>query len=127
MSERKTSEILDLAADAIQSQGWVQGEGGWDGHKGAGLCLEGGIAAAMGRRVFDGHYRDFIKCPAYTAVAEYLDWKTPVNITGGLWVWNDHLDRTEQEVIETLRAAAAVERAKEESLEGSINKEEAVA
>lgn len=111
----RTSEILDLAADKIQQQGWTKGSAGWPGipeHKGEGskLCLEGGIMAAMGVVWDPGSGREvFTHCPAYAAVQEYLEW-------GPLYAWNDSYATGEAQVIEVLRAAAAVERAKEESL-----------
>jgi hypothetical protein len=147
--ERKTSEILDLAADVVEQRGWTTGS--WNNAvEGAPVCIEGGIAAAMGWEVNLGvcgneTYREFQACPAYVAVKEYL------GITGEyLYFWNDAVAvegtefvsaHSQQEVIEVLRAAAAVERAKEavahspepladarrdvrtESLEGSINNE----
>ena len=116
MSEMKTSEVLDLAADAIQHRGWTTGS--WNNTKeGAPVCLEGGIAAALGWEidldgVDDAGYETFTSCPAYVAVQEYLS-LGPF----ALYHWNDRAERTKEEVIEVLRAAAAVERAKEESLE----------
>lgn len=124
MSELKTSEVLDLAADMIEKYGWVQGIEGWDKGYGAGLCLEGGIVAALGRSLGSSPnritMREMWACPAYKAVQGYLGVRPP------LWWWNDDLSRTKEEVIEVLRAAAAVERAKEESLEGSVTKKELV-
>jgi hypothetical protein len=47
------------------------------------------------------------RCSAYKAVQEYLE------IDRDLWRWNDMSERTQEDVIAVLRAAAAVERAKE--------------
>lgn len=112
----KVSEQLDLAADMIQQHGWTRGGSGWDNERGAGLCLEGGIAAAVGIKLlgvrpgaFAKGRRDLTTCPAYQAVEEYLYPHGGV----ALWAWNDHPDTTAEQVIETLRAAAAVERTKE--------------
>jgi hypothetical protein len=60
---------------------------------------------------------DFLSCPAYTAVADYLASTRPEPITwhkGKLWKFNDRSSETE--VIEVLRAAAVLEETKEASL-----------
>lgn len=128
MSELKTSEVLDLAADVVEQRGWTTGT--WNNtREGAPVCIEGGIAAAIGLgfnlgEVGDAEYQAFRQCPAYVAVSEYLGIEE-----GFLYSWNDDVLRADEneivhahsqaEVIEVLRAAAAVERAKEESLEGA--------
>ena len=125
--ERKTSEVLDLAADVIEQRGWITGS--WNNtRQGAPVCIEGGIAAALGIEVDLGGsdeaaYDSFTSCPAYTAVREYLG----IHDDDLLYGWNDEVAsyaegvvqhaHTQEEVVEVLRAAAAVERAKEESLE----------
>jgi len=135
VTEMKTSEVLDLAADVIEQRGWTIGT--WNNTmENAPVCIEGGIAAALGITIDlggtpdDGVYTCFTTCPAYVAVQDYL------GVNALLYSWNDDLTavarwedgaiveppqyaHTQAEVIETLRAAAAVERAKEESLEGS--------
>jgi hypothetical protein len=112
----KTSEVLDLAADEIESRGWTRGTG-WNFDDHAPLCLEGGIMAAMGIRLpkeadwGNSVLESLATCPAYKAVADYL------NYDKHLWMWNDDLvifsTTPAQQVVETLRAAAAVERARE--------------
>ena len=111
MSTLKTSEVLDLAADLIQERGWTTGSYGWPlwEESMAPLCLEGGIMAALGFASMSPDNEAFRSCPAYWAVQDYLD------TDGPLWLWND-AGHTAAEVIEVLRAAAAVERVKEESL-----------
>jgi hypothetical protein len=114
----KTSDVLNEAADLIQQRGWTQGIFGWgDIDPNSGLCLEGGIAAASGiGMIHDTSTLDTpsIKaCPAYKAVAAYLDMGGPF-CRGALWTWNDAVDRTAAEVIEVLRAAAVIEAAREE-------------
>lgn len=128
----RTSEIINTAADLIQEHGWDKGAG-WpmsDDHTGP-LCLEGGIMAAMGLHL-DEHaetnekYATFVTCPAYRAVQEYLDLKPVVvdpvtySILEGdtLWIWNDGVRAAwtgKSRVIQTLRAAAAVQAAREEA------------
>lgn len=147
MSERKVSEVLDLAADEIQRRGWfsygMDAKGAvrdpdshcpWGGGAGseAPVCLEGGIAAAAGIAipshavsVWDSNYeRDkaidrIEECPAYLAVQRYLIETGRLWEDGHLYAFNDSPHRSKDEVIAVLRAAAAVERAKEESLENS--------
>ena len=128
MNDILTSEVLDLAADEIQRQGWRKGDAGWDGRDG-GLCIEGAIAAAAG---IDTSFTDFSNgpfgglwtCPAYKAVAEFLNMDVAFghrSVDGTyvhspkepLWKYNDSIATDENEVIAVLRAAAAVERAKE--------------
>ena len=116
----KTSELLNRAADEIQKYGWTTGPRGWYRDKNAGLCLEGGILAAMGLTYDEMSMLEFWACPAYNAVADYLrlpeDWE--------LYAWNDgsvvspHAGvATAEKVIEVLRGAAMVEEAKERAAE----------
>lgn len=102
----QTSEVLNTAADLIESRGWVQGTSGWD--KGAGgLCLEGGILAAMGLdRANVADFGVWIDCPARHAVRSYLDDPAPYD-------WNDEPGRTASEVVEVLRACAVIEASRE--------------
>ena len=118
-----TSEVLDTAADLIEERGWLQGPGGWDGYVADNqrLCLEGGIMAALG--ITDERpgslYGSGEVCPAYAAVASYLDKPERPGLSAEipndswLWHWNDSEGRTAAEVIEVLRAAAVIEAAKE--------------
>lgn len=109
----KTSEVLNKAADLIEEHGWEQG-GTRNGvgetyYVHAGYCVEGAIAAANGASQYFMGYR----CEAYDAVKNYLN-QLP-------WTWNDAIARTEQEVIEVLRAAALIEQAKEnQSVEQTV-------
>lgn len=117
-----TSEVLDLAADKIQQHGWTQFNG-WNAtplwresvdfgsDRGGSLCLEGGIMAAMGMSLGDDgvHADSILGCPAYNAVHDYL----ALPFHHRTFRWNDKPERTQAEVIEVLRAAAAVERVKE--------------
>jgi hypothetical protein len=108
----KTSEVLNAAADLIEARGWRQGEPGWRSGGSAGLCLEGALIAALSL-----DHLEVYGCPAYAAVADYLD-RTPAPsiapVKDALWQWNDAPGRTASEVIEVLRAAAVIEAAREE-------------
>lgn len=108
-----TSEVLNRAADLIEERGWVQGNGGFDGS--AGLCLEGGIFAAsgLGWTVAAEMAAREGTCPAYEAVLNHLSIGGDRSYGGRLWLWNDKPARTAAEVIEVLRAAAAIEQARE--------------
>jgi hypothetical protein len=119
-----TSEILDLAADAIQRDGWAQGTTGM--HVGGPHCALGAIAHVTGARVvtpppwgeYDHiapkvpfySYDDAMYHPAGEALAAYLP-ATELTV----YYWNDAPVRQEWEVIAALRAAAAIERVKETS------------
>lgn len=109
-----TSVVLHHAADLIEERGWEQG-GGWNAGDSTPVCLEGGIAAALGVSAYDiindanWYQEQFVACPAYQAVKEYL----ALPEKGELWRWNDGSRRTKEQVIEVLRAAAEVERVKE--------------
>ena len=120
----KTSELLNRAADEIQKYGWTTGEDGWFRDKNAGLCLEGGILAAMGLEFGVGNPEDFWACPAYNAVADYLGLEQGWDGSREVWRWNDgaivspHAGvATAEKVIEVLRGAAMVEEAKERAAE----------
>lgn len=115
-----TSEVLDKAADLVQEQGWWQSPNGWPraARQPAGLCLEGGIMAALGVTFdSDPSLEEFTACPAYRAVQSYLGLSHELDEDGQavepLWRWNDDLTRKAAEVIEVLRAAAMVERTRE--------------
>src|SRR5687768_1199599 len=115
---RPTSEVLTEAADMLKAGRWVQGDG-WPGAAyNDGLCLEGGIMAALGL-VYDmnqsnGGLNDFYACPAYKAVREYLDEKGELSKGGGsVWGWNDTYWRTKAQVLRVLRTVARREKKKE--------------
>ena len=119
----KTSELLNRAADEIQKYGWTTGEDGWFRDKNAGLCLEGGILAAMGLNIGQMDLFEFWACPAYNAVADYLGLEQRAG-NREVWRWNDgaivspHAGvATAEKVIEVLRGAAMVEEAKERAAE----------
>ena len=114
----RTSEVLNKAADLIQERGWTRG-GGWlisdDPTTSPKLCLEGalqaaaGIPAVLARDAGDLSYRINHECPAGRAVRAYL----ADQHNKGLFLWNDHLPRTAEQVIEVLRATAVIEAARE--------------
>ena len=112
MTEVRTSETINLAADYIQQHGWAQGKG-WSSEPGEPTCIEGALEAVGG-----GVAK--WQCPAWQAVADYIKGKPDVRFSelNGrpmVWVWNDAFGRDVSEVIETLRAAAAIEQAREDA------------
>lgn len=122
-AEMSTSEVLNRAADLIEQRGWVSGAHGWSGTDG--LCLEGGVIAAMGVEVWpltdksgpdDMSEQAFRSCPAYQAVREYLVSTDDIADNHELYRFND--DSAEERVIGVLRATALIESARErESVE----------
>lgn len=125
-----TSEVLDLAADDIQANGWAQGPQGMavDGPH----CILGAIgsvlevtayatnlpfASDMNHVGFAYDMHEVGKTEAGLAMIDYLptpDWEME-GLPGYSLVyrWNDRGTRTAEDVIAVLRAAAAVERVKE--------------
>jgi hypothetical protein len=122
-----TSEVLNRAADLIEERGWGKGVGWVESD--STICLEGAIWAAQGHSIVSlPPWWEVESCGAGQAIRSYLnlsadcclpwvdyskpvdEWLTP---TTRLFMWNDHPSRTAEEVIETLRAAAVIEAAKE--------------
>ena len=115
-----TANVLHRAADLIEERGWTQATAGdpgadpWGGGSGsaAPVCIEGGILAALGVDTEgDLPPLDFIHCTAYKAVQTYLGLPDSELV----FHWNDETGRTASEVIETLRAAAAIEQARHDA------------
>ncbi len=127
MTELRTSEVLNLAADLIEERGWATGVESW-AQSGQGLCIEGGVIAAAGLNPAEaiGHIHT---CPAYRAVMEHIGEANivlPPDVDREyglrLWMWNDEVNpetgdylRTAAEVIATLRAVALIEAAREDA------------
>lgn len=114
------SEVLNKAADLVETRGWTVDAKGWPGYVGSTedaatspVCIEGAIIAALG---LDASVEDVISgvdlCPAGLAVREYLN----IGQHGYMFMWNDTPGRTAAEVIEVLRAAAVIEAAKESAV-----------
>lgn len=112
-----TSEVLDLAADKIQAQGWARYTG-IDGEGPYPVCMEGALMGALGTQ----RLADLWHSNAYKALGDYLGLDVSVTRrTFGallfpqqpLYRWNDFEARDAEHVVEVLRAAAAVQRAYE--------------
>lgn len=110
----KASVVLDTAADLLEQRGWAQVQ--WNNaSENKPMCIEGAIAAALGMTDVEigtagdtEVYDQLTSCPAYKAVRKYVD-----NDGAYLFTWNDRPRRTKEEVIETLRTVAELERTKE--------------
>lgn len=118
MKTMTVSQVLNNAADYIQTFGWSQGTG-WYPECGEPACLEGSIdvaASAQGRTVASFQ----LATAATDAVSNYLTDRYPdaVNQSAGVvfpFAWNDRFGRTATEVVEVLRAVALIEAAHEDA------------
>ena len=111
----RTSDVLDRTADIIEQRGWSKGGAdGWGLDPASPLCIEGGILAVLGLSLLHAERPEFLNCPAYNAVLEYLG--QDAKYTRLYW-WNDTEAENQAQVIEVLRSAALLEAAKEAVLE----------
>ena len=117
INHAEVAETLHRAADLIEQRGWQHGppvDGSawdWGGEGSASLCLEGAIFAALDRPRYWAS-NEINACPAGRAVRDHLADRF---VGDNLWTWNDDPQRTASEVIEVLRATAAVEQAKHDT------------
>lgn len=113
------AEACELAAQTLEGH-WTQGNWhvtGWDGVEDEEemkdfYCLEGGLAAALGmdatRLDSDSYARSLLReCPVYCAVQDTLhdrdgSWRPDLDLAS----WNDHGQRTQQQVLDILHATA---------------------
>ena len=107
-----TAATLHRAADLIESKGWQQGTG-WnlDRTDTCGpYCVEGALKAVTAL------CEDY---PAKRVLEDYLLERSPECLVNGriiLFAWNDRSNRTAAEVVEVLRACAAIEQSKADEL-----------
>lgn len=83
------ADVLDAAADLLESDGWIQGEEQTE----HGRCVVGALVGSVGE---EASLRTF--CAAHDLLAVRV---------GPVPLWNDEPERTADEVIETLRKVAA--------------------
>ncbi|MCP2339229.1 DUF6197 family protein [Actinomadura rupiterrae] len=125
----RTSEILLRAAEVIETRGWHQGTWFPDPleRKAAGwtrdtcpVCVLAAINIGAGNRTdFSTSFYDWEDVPtdpAYVAAVALADWLS-LDLDGDLLDvvgqgWNDHPDRTQEEVTAALRCAAEAEDAR---------------
>lgn len=98
-----TSEVLHLAADAIERDGWWHPDRLARG-KAQPLCASNAIVKAAGVPY----------CGAHVALVAYLS-GTAAGPVRTIFDWNDAPGRTAAEVIEVLRATAAIEASREDA------------
>lgn len=91
-----TADVLDAAADHIEKHGWWHPTAPREGDRPA--CASNAIAWSSGQ-----HYH-----AAHRALADTL--AADPNDLAAIFDWNDGPDRTEQEVLDTLRYLAKSER-----------------
>lgn len=96
----RTSEVLYKGADLIVERGWNQGDA--PGPNGE-VCLVQAVAD-----VTRNHVTVWFR--AIDAVSDFLGWQT---VQGPIHKWNDAKGRTAAEVVEVMRATAALEEARE--------------
>jgi hypothetical protein len=112
-----TSEVLNRAADLIQSRGWTQeAKGGWFPEPNADtpVCAEGAIRLA----VAEAGMWATAKTSICHALSDYLgdlypECFNPISGRVIVFNWNDRKGRTAEQVLEAMRAAALIESARE--------------
>ena len=113
----EAADVCDRAADVILANGWHQGAlwpGRWpkptEWTPGTPVCLVGSLRVAVGAVNGVSTVSDWGNLPralgAYDAVKAKLRETEPGPLTWDPAAWNDHPERTADEVIETLRQTA---------------------
>ena len=114
MTNEEIAEACEDAADLLEGH-WVRGSWYTDEEESEtgtwAYCIEGGLAAALNLDTItdgDDWTRELLTtCPVYQAVLDTLnDPDDPHYGRGDLPNWNDVEGRTEQEVLDLLRATA---------------------
>lgn len=108
------AQVLELAADILETEGWARGNYAAWGHR----CAVGGIGAAMRRMVFPYGQKAKARKAAEAALAElvlesvtgpqeaYLRQFAGERSKDTIVRWNDHFG-TQQKVTQKMREAAA--------------------
>lgn len=106
------SEALNEAADLLERDGWIQGRA----HKNGGHCVIGAIGIVTGYHLRQPH-KDTFNSHAYSLEEEHRadmdlvcrEFAARIGKFGGVNIplWNDDPLRTAEEVVKTVRAAAA--------------------
>ena len=104
MTDQTPQDILNAAADLIERTGWTQGcsardendkKCGEEDPKAVCYCVYGAIAKSSQTL----KYSKSLKLP-------FDILRDSAGITGGIISWNDHPDRTKEEVIAALRGVS---------------------
>lgn len=117
----QNSEVLDLAADAIERDGWTTGSRGML-PEGA-HCAMGAIGAVIGAPMDEDmpeffNYTAIWRAGAARALADYV--APDRNLAFGyaaITTWNDYGTPEPERIVEAFRAAALIESAKEKAYE----------
>jgi hypothetical protein len=102
VSDKAPSEVLEDAADLLETNGWIQGSFGTNGEA---HCALGAVYEAASYR---GSY-----VRSVTALTDVVHERFGFR---SIPHWNDQAKTTKQEVVDTMRYAAKQERMKEEGL-----------
>ena len=104
-----TADILDKAADLIEQRGWAQGY--FVDHRG-GLCARGAIYAACGMEPDPDPHVRIVEWPGWNPADPAWDALCQLDtaVDDFAEMWNDAPERTKEEVVSALRAAAQAAR-----------------
>lgn len=94
----ETNDVLNQAADYLQEHGWIQGG---LGKPGGPRCAMGALKSVLG----ETSVIEFVAYPPYRALRRHVG--------GFVSDWNDAPERTADQVIATLRAAAVIAESRE--------------
>lgn len=106
------AQVLELAADILETEGWARGAYASWGNR----CAVGGIGAAMQRIVFPYGKKAQARRAAEFALAELVresgsklerDHYRDTNDKSTIIRWNDHFASDQKSVTQRMRAAAA--------------------
>ena len=106
-----TADILERAATLIEERGWNQG---WYVNGCGGLCTTGAMFAAVGMEPVlgqDSNWNTFNEIAFRSAQAAWD--RFTAHVAQHAPQWNDAPERTKEEVVSTLRAAAQAARAEQ--------------
>ena len=103
------ADLLEAGARRLEYYGWMQSNGFYSPHDLAPQCAANAIAILT-----DDYPEDVIH--AQHALAEYLSGSENIR---AIWAWNDAPGQTKENVIATMRACAAIWRAKQENTDAN--------
>ncbi len=109
-TDMNVADIIEAGAKRIETHGWIQGTGGGSGAR----DLQPNCASNS--MFFAGRFYEHEQVVAQWVFAEHL---TGSRNICGIWNWNDAPGQTKENVIATMRACAAIWRAKQENTDAS--------
>jgi len=102
------AEVIEAAARRLETHGWMQGGGVSEPHDVSPTCASNAIFFVAGADQWT----------AQSVLARHLRGDTERGL-GNIWAWNDAPGQTKENVIATMRACAAIWRAKQENTDAS--------